>query len=306
MYKWRVLPHAEGATDWKSHCLEQVARSPLRTDPFPHLVVEPFVPPAFYASLLRAFPDRSSFRKARYAGAGLHRRAAHYQDHGLVMPDEALPPPFAELTAFLQSEPFARALLARLSTPLADGRVPLPPGKHASFAHGARDFHSRAHLHIDLAGYEIPPHPDSPDKLVTFQMYLSKDAAIRQFGTHFLRPLNGRETVAHRRYLGLRRLFNGTVRLLGLSDAAPIRRLRESAFGVRTGLLSPAWFPWEWFETVAMAEALPNHFMAFAPGANTYHAVRLDFGPDHPSPERRVIRGFVRQGVAVFERVKML
>lgn len=281
----------------RDHCEARIREAEVRREPFPHIEVEPLFPPDFYQELMEQFPARRLFQKAEYAGTGFSRREAHYVDYGLALPAEELAGPYAEVVAYMQSEVFARLLLEKFGDAI-------PARKQSWFAEGSKDYGSRCHVHIDLPGYEIPPHPDAEDKLITYQLYLPPDESVREFGTHFLRPKDGNETVERPVWeLLVSRGLEKAARGMGWWEKGWVKRLRESEFGFRHGLLTRMWYPWDWFDTVRMVEARPNSFMAFAPSERTYHAVRLDIPANHPRPERPVIRGFVRRGAKPFDRV---
>jgi hypothetical protein len=75
------------------------------------------------------------------------------------------------------------------------------------------------------------------------------------------------------------------------------QRINRSRFALTIGIGDLAnWYPWNWFRVVKVAEALPNHFLAFAPNARSFHAVDLDIPPESPVQERAVLRGFIRSG----------
>jgi hypothetical protein len=184
--------------------------------------------------------------------------------------------------------------LAKFATPLPNGTVPIPTTKHRFFAGDARDFTTVFDLQVDLPGYAIPPHPDVPEKIVTFQLYLSADSSLAEFGTHLCEPIDDRVTRGRSRVA--RTVGHAVARLLS-ADSKLFRWLERSGFGAWSGLGSNQnWLPWSWFRTAKIAKALPNHFLAFAPNAMSYHAVDLDIPPDYSSAERPVIRGFIRAG----------
>jgi hypothetical protein len=281
----------------REHCGRRIRETPLRREPFPHLVIEGLLPEAAYAALLAEFPKRERFRRADYAGTGFSRREPHYVSYGLALPREELAGACRELVEYFESDEFARLLLDKFE-------AAIPEQKRAWFGGTAPDYGSRCHLHIDLPGYEIPPHPDAEDKILTYQMYLPRDESVREYGTHLLRPRGGRATVERPGWeLAASRGIEWAARRAGLWERGWVRRMRETEFGFRHGLLTRMWYPWEWFETRAMAEALPNHLLAFAPSERSYHAVKLDIPADHPCPERPVARGFVRRGLRPFDRV---
>jgi hypothetical protein len=274
-----------------------IAQAPVDPNPFPHIVIDKFVPDDVYMELLAAIPDRTHFDKVRYPGTGFsrNRRSVVRHEHGYAYRNLASAPGALRLVyGALSSPAFSDALLAKFATPLPNGTVPIPTTKHRFFAGDARDFTTVFDLQVDLPGYAIPPHPDVPEKIVTFQLYLSADSSLAEFGTHLCEPIDDRVTRGRSRVA--RTVGHAVARLLS-ADSKLFRWLERSGFGAWSGLGSNQnWLPWSWFRTAKIAKALPNHFLAFAPNAMSYHAVDLDIPPDYSSAERPVIRGFIRAG----------
>ncbi len=281
-----------------AHVIAKLRQAEILSDPFPHILVDELLPRELYADLLRRFPERSLFREANYPGTGRNRRATGYREHGLVCQDFAGSDELLILHRVFASESFARTLLARFSAPLPDGRTPIPVEKHRYFANGARDWSCVFDLQIDRPGYEIAPHPDVAEKIVTFQLFLVPDDVLRGHGTLLCRPRSGAATAERpplTRWAG--RALDRAARRLRLSESRPYRSLELSRLGLRLGLGdSRSWLPWELFEIVKVAPALPNHFLAFAPSERSYHAVSMDVPPGCPRRERPVLRGFIRSG----------
>jgi hypothetical protein len=280
------------------HALDRIGRAEVLADPFPHLLVDDFLPQDVYENLLRNFPDRTLFEKVVYPGTGHGRRTAHYHAHGLAYRDLKGHESFGVVSELFSSEAFSRALLDKFSRVAPEGSSPIPVEKHPLFKDGASDFTSVFDLQIDLPGYEIPPHPDNPQKIVTYQYFLMEDDSLRDFGTLFCRPKDGRTTADRGRLAGAAgRLIDRLSARSGFHRTGLYRRLERSPLGLRLGVgTTRGWLPWDLFEVAKVAPALPNHFMAFAPNRVSYHAVRLDIPADSPRQERPVVRGFIRSG----------
>ncbi len=280
------------------YVIAKLQRAEMLTDPFPHVLVDELLPREFYSDLLRSFPGRAAFREARYPGTGRNRRASGYREHGLVCQDFAGCEELRALRAVFASEPFARTLLARFSAPLRDGSTPIPAEKHRFFAAGVRDWSCVFDLQIDRPGYEIAPHPDVKEKIVTFQLFLVPDDALQAHGTLLCRPRSGAATAERSRpmrWAGT--ALDRAARRLRLSESRLYRSLELSRLGLRLGLGdSRSWLPWELFEVVKVAPALPNHFLAFAPNERSYHAVSMNVPAGCPRRERPILRGFIRSG----------
>jgi hypothetical protein len=289
------------------HCIEQVRSAPMVTDPFPHIVIDPFLPSDTYAELIATFPPRDQFSKATYAGAGFRNKASNARDYGLVLAEPSVHPLIADLIGMFESDGFSRSLLQRFQAPLPDGTIPIPQTKRTCFEAGACDYHARAHLHLDLPGYEIPPHPDAPRKIITWLLYATASDVLRDYGTILCKPRDGQPTAKRpRMHRMIGEAISRSAELLRLRGRPWYQRLCESSFGFRVGLAYRSWLPWELFDLPVKIPALPNCFAAFAPSYNTYHAVRFHVPPDAPCQQRPVLRGFVWKGREIFERVTLL
>ncbi len=262
--------------------------------PFPHLIVEQLLPEAMYQAVLNAIDDASQFERVDYPGTGFGTRGKAYHDYGLAY--VGLPEAqgvLGDLHAAFASNHVARALLKKFSTPLDDGVMTIPLEKHQFFAHGATDFTSVFDIQVDLPGYAIAPHPDVPSKIITFQLYLTKDDALADLGTMLcepkdLRATRGRSPVVQ----SIGQVLNHLPHRWGIN-----RRVEKSRIGLRFGVgANSSWFPWEWFRIAKVARAMPNNFLAFPPHGRSFHAVDLRIPLESPVQQRSVLRGFVRSG----------
>ena len=172
-----------------------------------------------------------------------------------------------------------------------------PQSKKQYFADGATDFNPVCNLHIDLPGYEIPPHRDITTKVVTYQHYLVSDDSLQDYGTIFCKPRNGVETAKRSRTAQrVGRCVKAAAKLTATTNSPAYRRLAETRFALWSGMAQAHWLPWSLFEDVKVTPALPNHFMAFAPGPRTYHGVRFNPPSGTATREGRVMRGFILAG----------
>lgn len=280
-----------------NHALSRIAHAEIITEPFPHIVVDKFFPDTFFDALIDNFPARSDFQKVSYPGTGHGRKTSRYRGYGLACKDLSNHDYFEVVNSLFASEPFSRALLLKFSQKLPDGSTPIPPEKHEFFKNGAADHTCVFDLQIDFPGYEIPPHPDVKEKIVTFQFFLVQDNSLRDFGTLLCKPKNGRATTTRTRTASATgALVDRIVKALSLRGRL-YRRVERSRLGVKFGIgTTRSWLPWELFNVAKIVPALPNHFMAFAPNRSSYHAVRLDVPAENSKQERPVIRGFIRSG----------
>jgi hypothetical protein len=274
-----------------NYIMTKIRDAEVRPDPFPHIVISEIFPPDFYPRLMASIPKPENFVAAEYPGTGFGKaKRAQRQSAGLAYPNMHELPVFGEIQTFLRGEEFCRALLEKFSVPGA-----IPAEKYSYFANGAREFTSVFDLQIDRRGYEIMPHPDAPSKIITYQFYLVSDNSLREFGTLFCRTRNGRPAERSQFAKEVNSLVHRVAGKLGNKPADFWHWLQRTKFGTEIGFGdSVAWYPWRMFDIAAMAPALPNHFMAFAPNERSYHAVRMNIPTS--SIGRTVIRGFIRSG----------
>lgn len=269
--------------DTLSHVLERIERAPVIDAPFAHIVIEELLPPELYQELLAAIPSTASMDRVSYPGSGYGQRGPHYKPYGYAHPDlGAAEGALAAVRDVFASEMFARALLGKFEEAI--------PAEKRRFFDGANDFTTVFDLQVDLPGYAIAPHPDTPSKIVTFQLYLSADETLGEHGTMLCAPkdersLRGRSTPA--------RAGGRVVDLVTRVSPRARRRVERSRLGEVLGVGGQRlWFPWSWFDVVKVAPALPNYFLAFAPGERSFHAVNMD----GLTGQRPVLRGFIRSG----------
>jgi hypothetical protein len=276
-----------------NHVLARIATTPLDSHPFPHIVIPAFLPDDFFREVMGAIPPREDFDKVEYPGTGFGRRTKEHHDYGLAYRQlhQDQSGMLCDLRDVISSPEFSRALLEKFSQPGDNDAI--PHAKRHYFANGADDYSTVFDLQVDLPGYQIAPHADISSKIVTFQLYLTRDATLARYGTLLCEPKDDR--VARGRRPSARFL----ARVIGLIPARSFlyRRIYYSRWGLELGVGGLAnWLPWSWFNVAKTAEALPNHFLAFAPNERSFHAVDLDIPPDSPVQEREVIRGFIRAG----------
>jgi hypothetical protein len=279
------------------HAVEQIRRARIHRQPFPHIIVEALFPDEFFQGLRDHFPDRSEFEKVEYPGTGHGRGVSNYHDYGYACRDLTRHAFFRDVHRLFKSEAFTRALLEKFSVQLDDGFWPIPLAKHRHFEDGANDFTSVFDLQIDLPGYEIPPHPDHPGKIVTYQYFLVDDESLREFGTALCRPTSGETTSRPRLAQQIGSLVTRAALRAGVTGTRAFRRLERSGLGIAFGIGDNRnWLPWRLVDVIKVVPALPNCFMAFPPNATSYHAIRLNIPPHFKLQERKVIRGFIRAG----------
>ena len=166
------------------HLLYSVANAPLRYYPFPHIFVENAFPPAFYRELIAHLPPRRHFSTLKALG----RVYGDYPDSRWVLqlaPESLrkLEEPhrnfWYETGEWLLTGDFMNFLLLKFDAYI-----------EKSAASGARPFMHEAFLVRDYSTYRLPPHTDSPKKVVSALFYLPSDESLSYLGTSIYVPKN--------------------------------------------------------------------------------------------------------------------
>jgi len=179
--------------------LYQLANAPLRTYPFPHLLVEEVFETDFYRRLRALLPDDAAYRPIAEhgrvtAGAYPARRVIELEPEGLA----SLP---ASLRVFWQS--LVEALESRRLLTLLLQRFHITPPPQTRFVCSAL-------LTRDGTGYGIGPHTDHPDKVLTLLFYLPEDHTQEELGTSLYiptRPMEKDPGEKHFSARGFQRIF---------------------------------------------------------------------------------------------------
>lgn len=166
--------------------LTSLDRAERHERPFGHLLLEDAVSPAMHASLRDRLPSPEAYvpdrpGKYRLPDGSVARAVLPLDDKGLA----PLPPEARGFWADVRRSLSSQALKARLFGLLGRDlgrRFRVGPDALAGL-----DAHPRASLVRDLPGYWIEPHPDSPAKVATLQIYLPTAESPRHLGTSFYR-----------------------------------------------------------------------------------------------------------------------
>jgi len=160
-----------------------VEAAPAVAAPFLHLRLDGVFPAEIYASMLRAMPAVADYRpmsgrtRRDYAADGAPSRVKidlfpEYIRH--------LPPEkhgvWSLVGRTLRSAPVKTAFVRRLAPDLE---------RRFGAAYAEAGLYPIPILTRDIAGYRIPPHPDTHWKAITVQLYLPRDNSISHVGTVF-------------------------------------------------------------------------------------------------------------------------
>jgi len=145
------------------HLISELAKGFKYKEPWPHVCFENLLPWDYYYTFLGNWPDLQDFNW-----------------HELVHPDQLrtdgtygrkqqeVRAYFPELADTLQSEEFAHYVFNMLDYPAPDPSYPM------------------ALLIDDEPGYWIRPHPDTPTKIATMQIYLPETNEHPEMGTSMI------------------------------------------------------------------------------------------------------------------------
>jgi hypothetical protein len=163
--------------------LYRVGNAPIRLFPFPHIFVREVFAPDFYRRLREHIPPREAFSTLK----DLERVYGDYPESRLVFPltpeaVNALAEPFRsfwyELGGWLLTGEFVPLVLSKFETFLDE-----------RFAQaGEQELKGEALLVQDHTTYALPPHTDSPRKVMSFLFYLPEDESMSHLGTSIYVP----------------------------------------------------------------------------------------------------------------------
>lgn len=154
----------------------RLANAPMRSWPFDHMEIDGLLPDAAFQAVratkvtdsLVSRPSSRPVPSRQYNPARFH--ITLLEPNGDVV--ATLPPAFRDMVALLAHPVVVDALMSRFRTVIAQrfgGRLPAPL--------------AQAEYLDDRSGYELRPHTDVPQKLVTVLLYFADDDADPELGT---------------------------------------------------------------------------------------------------------------------------
>jgi hypothetical protein len=165
---------------------ERVEKTPFLDTPFPHFLIEGFLPDAIYKRLHECFPKESSFEPFAYekhqSKDGASNRFRFQTSNKKIDELSAESRTFwYSLRSALGSSELQQAVYRKLAPGLAF-RYGIDEN-----AVGKLKGHALPEVFRETDGYCIPPHPDTRKKVVTMQLALPTDDSQKSFGTEFYR-----------------------------------------------------------------------------------------------------------------------
>ena len=167
----------------ETQLIYKVANAPIRTFPYPHILVHDVFPQDFYHLLREHLPPASAYKSLKALG----RVSGNYPETRAVLPltpDEVatLSEPcrsfWYETATWLLGGPFGKIVLQKFGSLLAQ-RFADPT---------AVEYQHESLVIQDRTNYMLGPHTDSPSKVFSFLFYLPADASMPHLGTSIYVP----------------------------------------------------------------------------------------------------------------------
>jgi hypothetical protein len=156
------------------HAVASIDAADRFSDPYPHIFFRDFFPNAFYAELIRSLPTEG-YNKINSERT---RMAVRLYGDNVDKIDENVREMWGAVSAMLTSPEVESAIRRQLREGLemrARGDKVAGPDQLRMVA--------KPVLYRDTDGYQIKPHPDTRNKVVTMQLYCPADEGQRDLGT---------------------------------------------------------------------------------------------------------------------------
>ena len=176
------LPEVLASERVEAHVVAAVERAKLVLDPFPHFVVEEWLPPDLYAAVIGAIPPPVFFAE----------KPSHKQQ--LAVPPPVAPELARQVWAFMAETVVAGALgpavTRKLRGPLDAYVATFCPDGAADWAQEAPIRVSDGRLMLRRPGYVLEPHRDPRWGFITCLAYLARPGDAEAYGTRLYRVRN--------------------------------------------------------------------------------------------------------------------
>jgi hypothetical protein len=162
------------------HIVMAIERTPLETEPFPHIFIEGFFPEAIYEELLANLPKDDFYQplihrdSVRPDGSSPRIQASLSEDRLPKLPKGRCRDLWTAATRSAQDEKVKMALLQKLEPGIRE--------RHLQPLEEIEAF-SRPALNRDVAGYKILPHPDTKAKIMSGLIYFPVNETQGELGT---------------------------------------------------------------------------------------------------------------------------
>jgi hypothetical protein len=173
----------------RDHLIGAIERTPLETEPFPHIFIEGCFPTDLYAELLAELPADDFYEplihkdSVRDDGTSPRIQASLSEDRMALLPAGRQRDLWTAVTRATQDERVKLALLRKLEPGIRE--------RHSKPLEEIEAY-SRPALNRDVSGYQILPHPDTKAKVMSGLIYLPRSDAQRGLGTSLYVPIRRR------------------------------------------------------------------------------------------------------------------
>ena len=145
----------------------RICDAAIEREPFEHIVIKDFAPPVVYQEFVAALPETRNYVPMTHHDTYAAGRASRLELH--------LPRDRRELAAIFSGAPSGIDALGFLGSDTLSDQL------KAKFRI-ATDCVSHSNLYRDLEGFDLKPHTDIPDKVITLGWYLPRDASNAESG----------------------------------------------------------------------------------------------------------------------------
>ena len=171
-----TLEQMAGAVD--AHLERTMARAQVARDPFPHIIIDEFLPPALYRTMLETLPPADF-----WSSSGYSRDYWEIESH--------VGPWRTELVwRFVDRRVVDGMLRPRLEQAFSDDLAPLWRESYGVDPARVRYRMAEGRLQLRRKGYRLRPHLDPPHAALTGLMYLARPGDDARYGTALYRPLS--------------------------------------------------------------------------------------------------------------------
>ncbi len=170
----------------RDHLIDAIERTPLETEPFPHIFIEGCFPADIYEALLAELPADDFYEplihkdSVRDDGTSPRIQASLSEERMPFLPAGRQRDLWTAVTRATQDEDVKLALLRKLEPGIRE--------RHSKPLE-AIEAYSRPALNRDVSGYKILPHPDTKAKIMSGLIYFPRGDAQRGLGTSLYVPI---------------------------------------------------------------------------------------------------------------------
>ena len=175
---------SEAAQKAFEHVCSKIEACEVRTDPYPHVVIDGIFPEDYYDRMQAMFPEESELTPLSETGrtSGYQQRlVALFEDEHFERMEHARRAFWLDFSKWMYSKEFV-SLVTRRFLPWCANRLSEIDGRS-----GRMRVRSDALLVSDRTQYAIGPHTDAPHRLISFLFYMPEDLRYRDLGTSVYR-----------------------------------------------------------------------------------------------------------------------